>query len=160
MVIDGEKVYLYNPFRMDEWTDEDLGKQMDILIKKYNADADGMFQFADNVENLANQCYIIGEMISRLNENCLVLKNRIDISRSKQVYVSRKQWQEVNTEKAPAMSYFEALASDFVKDDLDKYAKEKARLDRFKYAYDSLEQKQNALKKKMESIKYEEFGNN
>ena len=77
---------------------------------------------------------------------------------SKQIYIQRKQWQETNADKPPAMSYFEAMASDYVKEDRVKYAKKKSDLERFKRAYDSIENKMNAVKKKMEAVKYEEFG--
>ena len=43
------------------------------------------------------------------------------------------------------------------KDDINKLADKECFKDRFKNAYNSLETKTNALKKKMESIKYEEF---
>ena len=55
------------------------------------------------------------------------------------------------------MSYFEAKASEFVKEDREKQFEIQSDLTRFKYAYDSIENKMNAIKKKMESIKFEEF---
>ena len=69
--------------------------------------------------------------------------------------MQRKQWQETNTEKAPAMSYFEAMAKEYVKEDSKKLAELGSKLFRFKKAYESIESKQNALKKKIEAIKYE-----
>jgi len=63
--------------------------------------------------------------------------------------------QETNTEKAPAMSYFEAMAKEYVKDDSKKLAELGSRLFRFKKAYESIDSKQNALKKKIEAIRYE-----
>ena len=82
-------------------------------------------------------------------------KNEIDIAENKQIYISRKQWEETNKSKAPAMSYFEAMAKEFVKEDSSKLAELSSRLFRFKKAYESIESKQNALKKKMEAIRYE-----
>ena len=55
------------------------------------------------------------------------------------------------------MSYFEALATRFCEEDIKLLAQKESDLKRFKNAYESLETKTNALKKKMESIKYEEF---
>ena len=69
--------------------------------------------------------------------------------------MQRKQWQETQTDKAPAMSYFEAMAKEFVKKESQELAELGARLFRFKKAYESIESKQNALKKKMEAMKYE-----
>ena len=56
------------------------------------------------------------------------------------------------------MSYFEALATRFCEEDIKLLAQKESDLKRFKNAYSSVEEKLNALKKKMESIKYEEFG--
>ena len=58
-------------------------------------------------------------------------------------------------EKPPAMSYFEAMAKEYVKEDSKKLAELGARLFRFKKAYESIDSKQNALKKKIEAIRYE-----
>lgn len=153
-----EKLYLFNPWNIKEWENEAIKQQFDILITAYNCDASTPYEFASNIENLANQEYLIGEMIARLNEDTLLLKNEVDSMESKQIYIQRKQWQETNADKPPAMSYFEAMASDYVKEDRVKYAKKKSDLERFKRAYDSIENKMNAVKKKMEAVKYEEFG--
>lgn len=153
-----EKLYLFNPWKIKEWESSQIKEQLDILIDNYNQEAGTMYEYACNVENIANQLYLIGEMIARLNEETLLLKNDIESTENKQIYIQRKQWQEVHTEKPPAMSYFEAMASDYVKDDRVKYAKKKSDLDRFKRAYDSIECKMNAVKKKMDAVKYEEFG--
>ena len=69
--------------------------------------------------------------------------------------MSRKQWQETQKEKPPAMSYFESMAKEFVKEDSKKLAELGSRLFRFKKAYESIDSKQNALKKKIEAIRYE-----
>lgn len=53
------------------------------------------------------------------------------------------------------MSYFEAMAKEFVKEDSKRLADLGARLFRFKKAYESIDSKQNALKKKIEAIRYE-----
>ena len=81
-------------------------------------------------------------------------KHTISITENKQIYMQRKQWQETQTEKAPAMSYFESMAKEYVKQDLAELAKMEAQLFRFKKAYDSTTEIINALKKKMEAMKY------
>ena len=53
------------------------------------------------------------------------------------------------------MSYFEAMAKEFVKKDYIELAELNSRLFRFKKAYESIDSKQNALKKKIEAIRYE-----
>ena len=99
--------------------------------------------------------YLIGEMIARIQLEYDTLKTDISINENKQVYMQRKQWQETQKEKPPAMSYFEAMAKEYVKEDSKKLAELGARLFRFKKAYESIDSKQNALKKKIEAIRYE-----
>ena len=47
------------------------------------------------------------------------------------------------------------VIKEFVKEDSKKLAELGARLFRFKKAYESIDSKQNALKKKIEAIRYE-----
>ena len=55
------------------------------------------------------------------------------------------------------MSYFEALATRFSQDDINRLADKECSLKRFQNAYRSTEEKINAIKKKMEAVRYEEF---
>ena len=113
------------------------------------------FEISKNIEIYSNMNYLIGEMIARIQQEYDTLKTDISISENKQIYMQRKQWQETNKEKAPAMSYFEAMAKEYVKEDSKKLAELGARLFRFKKAYENIDSKQNALKKKIEAIRYE-----
>ena len=99
--------------------------------------------------------YLLGEMIARYKERYNILKNEISINEAKQIYISRKQWLETQTEKPPAMSYFEAVAKEYVKKDLIELGNMDSNIDRFKNAYNSITEKQNALKKKLEIMRYE-----
>jgi len=153
--MDKKELRMFNPFLISQANSQEISDQYEKLQDKLNDNADTPYQIADNIEIYANLNYLIGEMIARISEELNVLKTTIDITQAKQVYMQRKQWAEMNTEKTPAMSYFEALATEFVKDDLIKIAELDSRLKRFKVAYDSIESKQNALKKKIEAIKYE-----
>ena len=152
-----EKLYLFNPFQIKDWDDDQIKDQVNALITKYDNGADTMYQLSMNVEILANINYLYGEKIARLTKKLALKKLDTDSKEAKQVYFSRKEWAKENTEKAPAMSYFEAKASEFVKEDREKQFEIQSDLTRFKYAYDSIENKMNAIKKKMESIKFEEF---
>ena len=154
-----EKLYLFNPFNIKEWSNEQVKEQLTILIDKYDVDAFTPYQYALNIENLANQMYLIGEMIARLHEAYYIKKAEVENEENLQVYKQRDVWEKTNTGKAPAMSYFQALASDFVKEKRLELAKLESDLKRFKIAYDSIEAKMNAVKKKLEAVKYEEFGN-
>lgn len=151
------KLYLFNPFDIKNWTVNQVSEQLTLLQDNYlYTDVETMATLAENAENLANQLYLIGEMIARLSQDVLLAKNEVECTVNKQVYIARKQWMETNSEKPPAMSYFEAMASEFVKEDRIKLAEKQSDLSRFKYAYEAIEAKMNALKKKMEAIKYEE----
>lgn len=150
-----EKLYMFNPFTIQNADSNAIAETYKSLQSEIVQDADTGFQIAKNIELYANMNYLIGEMIARLQEEYDLLKADISIMENKQVYLQRKQWQETNTDKAPAMSYFEAMAKDFVKEDSKKLAELGARLFRFKKAYESIDSKQNALKKKIEAIRYE-----
>ncbi len=153
-----EKLYLFNPFNIKEWSNEQVKEQLTILIAKYDVDAFTPYQYALNIENLANQMYLIGEMIARLHELVYINKAELENEENLQVYKQRDTWEKMHDGKAPAMAYFQALASDFVKDKRLTLAKLESDLKRFKIAYESIEAKMNAVKKKMEAVKYEEFG--
>lgn len=153
-----EKVYLFNPFNIKNWEKIQIKEQLDELINRYNNDASTPYEHALNIENLANQMYLIGEMVARLSETVNVMKAEVSNNENLQVYKQRDIWEKTHEGKAPAMSYFQALASDFVKEDRIALAKNESDLKRFRIAYDSIEAKMNAVKKKMEAVKYEEFG--
>lgn len=151
-----ERLYLFNPFNIKNWKNEQIKEQLDLLINSY-VDAETPFQYACNVENLANQLYLIGEMVSRLYEEVNILKAYVKNEENKNIYKQRDAWSDTHSGKIPAMSYFEALASDFVKEDRETLAKKESDLKRFKIAYESIESKMNAVKKKIEACKFEEF---
>lgn len=150
-----EKLYMFNPFTIQNADSTAIAETYKSLQSEIVQDADTGFQIAKNIELYANMNYLIGEMIARLQEEYDLLKTDISIIEAKQVYMQRKQWQETNKEKAPAMSYFEAMAKDYVKEDSKKLAELGSKLFRFKKAYESIDSKQNALKKKIEAIRYE-----
>ena len=150
-----EKLYMFNPFTIQNADSKAIADTYMNLQKEILEDADTCFQISKNIEIYANMNYLIGEMIARLQLEYDTLKTDIDIAEKKQIYIARKQWQETNTDKAPAMSYFEAMASEFVKEDSKKLAELGSKLFRFKKAYESIDSKQNALKKKIAAIRYE-----
>ena len=138
-------------FETEEYNTEDYWKKQNEITEN----ADTGFLISKNIEIYANMNYLIGEMIARLQQEYDTLKTDISIQENKQIYMQRKQWQETQKEKPPAMSYFEAMAKEFVKEDSKKLAELGSRLFRFKKAYESIDSKQNALKKKIEAIRYE-----
>ena len=153
--MDFEKLYMFNPFTIQNADSNKISETFSILQKEITEDADTGFLIAKNIELYSNMNYLIGEMIARLQQEYDLLKTEIAIAENKQIYMQRKQWQETQKEKPPAMSYFEAMAKEFVKEDSKKLADLGAKLFRFKKAYESIDSKQNALKKKIEAIRYE-----
>ena len=153
--MDFEKLYMFNPFTIQRADSQKIADTYIKLQDELKNDADTGFEISKNIEIYANMNYLIGEMIARLQQEYDTLKTEISITENKQIYMQRKQWQETNKEKAPAMSYFEAMAKEFVKEDSKKLAELGSRLFRFKKAYESIDSKQNALKKKIEAIRYE-----
>ena len=150
-----EKLYLFNPFTIQNADSQKIADTYTNLQKEIIENADTGFQISKNIEIYANMNYLIGEMIARLQQEYDTLKTDISIAENKQIYMQRKQWQETQKEKPPAMSYFEAMAKEFVKEDSKRLAELGSRLFRFKKAYESIDSKQNALKKKIEAIRYE-----
>ena len=158
MIIDGEKIYLFNPWQIKRWKEDEICAQVNELIKKYDPNADTMYQLSMDIEIISDIQYLYGEMISRLANEVATSKLRNDTAEAKAVVRLRKNWILDNPgEKAPAMSYFEAQACESIQEERDKQNTASSDLTRFKYAYESMEAKMNALKKKLESIKYEEF---
>ena len=150
-----EKLYMFNPFTIQNADSLQIAETYGNLQSMLVENADTGFLVSKNIEIYANMNYLIGEMIARIQQEYDMLKTEISIQENKQVYMQRKQWQETQKEKPPAMSYFEAMAKEYVKEDSKKLAELGARLFRFKKAYESIDSKQNALKKKIEAIRYE-----
>lgn len=150
-----EKSYMFNPFKISRANEEEIINTYSNFQNALVVDAETGFEIASNIERYANMNYLLGEMIARYKEQYNNLKNDIAVTEAKQVYMSRKQWIETNTEKPPAMSYFEAMAKEYVKKDVMELGRMESQIDRFKNAYNSITEKQNALKKKLEIIRYE-----
>lgn len=150
-----EKLYMFNPFTIQKAESTEIADTYSKLQSELIQDADTGFTISKNIEIYANMNYLLGEMIARIQQEYDEKKTEISIAENKQIYMQRKQWQETQKEKPPAMSYFEAMAKEFVKEDSKKLAELGARLFRFKKAYESIDSKQNALKKKIEAIRYE-----
>lgn len=151
-----EKLFRFNPFNIKNWKDEEVKEQYEILENSL-CTGDAPSELAWDIELYANMGYLIGEMVARYYELVAIQKVQTDVNISNAIYRERKDWANSNTDKAPAMSYFENKAQSQYLDELKELARLESNLKRFKYAYDSIESKQNALKKKMESIKYDTF---
>lgn len=154
-----DKLYMFNPFRIGEWKDEEVQEQFETLLKQYDHEADIVSLMARNVEVLANQMYLMGEMIARYSERVSNLKLEVKVKSAIIIQEERNTWLRLNKGKAPAMTYFEAVADSKLMDERKQLIDCETRLTRFKYAYNATEERMNAQKKKIEAFKYEEFGN-
>ena len=152
-----EKTYLFNPFRIKEVSNSQLQQMYEETYKQLLSDPNTMYEYAHNIEVYSNLMYICGECIARFTRDIIELKTKIQIDTAVNQVQERNNWNVETMGKAPAISYFEALATRMSRDDINKLADKECLLKRFKNAYDSIETKTNALKKKLESIKYEEF---
>lgn len=153
-----DKLYMFNPFRIGEWTDKETQEQFEILLNEYDHEAEIISLMARNVEVLANQMYLMGEMIARYSERVSNLKMEIKVKSALIIQEERNAWARIYKGKAPAIAYFEAIADSKLEQERRQLIDCETRLTRFKYAYYSTEERMNAVKKKIEAFKYEEFG--
>lgn len=153
-----EKNYLFNPFVCKNANEEEIEQLYKQIFDDLIDEPITLYHYAQNVEVYANLCYLIGEVIARLTRDIINLKTTIEIKKALKLADERKNWNKEDG-KPPAMAYFEALATNYCKDDINRLADKNCSLKRFQNAYKSIEEKMNALKKKMESIKFEEFNN-
>lgn len=155
-----DKKYLFNPFRIKNVDNATLQEMYEETFNQLLEEPNTMYEYAHNIEVYSNLMYICGECIARFTRDIIDLKTKIQIDTAVNQVQERNHWNIEKLGKAPAISYFEALATRMSKDDINKLADKECFLKRFKNAYESIETKMNALKKKLESIKYEEFNGN
>ena len=151
-----EKECLFNPFNIKNKTSKDLKEMYSNVFQQLLEEPNTMYEYAHNLEVYSNLNYIIGEVIARLNKDVIELKTQIKIDTAIHTTEERKLWSDG---KPPAMSYFEALATRMCQESINMLADKECSLTRFKNAYKSTEEKINAIKKKMEAVRFEEFNN-
>lgn len=154
-----EKLYLFNPFKIKELTNANLQEMYQETYNKLIDEPNSLYEYAHNIEVYSNLMYICGECIARFTREIIELKTKIQIDTAITQTEERRKWNKDIDGKPPAMSFFEARATEKSQKDINKLADKECFLKRFKNAYETLDAKCNALKKKMESIKYEEFNN-
>lgn len=150
------KLYLFNPFTIKKANEKQLQEIYESMYKELLEECNTMYEYAHNIEVYSNLNYIVGEIVARLTKDVLELKTKIRIDTAINQTEERKNWNAELNGKAPAIAYFEALATRFSKDDINKLADKECSLARFKNCYKSIEEKINALKKRLDSVKYEE----
>ena len=152
-----EKTYLFNPFQIKKISNEDLRDMYNQVYQDLINDPNTMYEYSKNIEVYSNLNYIIGEIIARLTSDLIKLKTEIQVNSAIKCVEERKGWNVERDGKQPAMAYFEALGTKFCEDKIKLLADKECSLKRFKNAYSSTEEKINALKKRTDAIRYEEF---
>lgn len=153
-----EKMYLFNPFSIKNTTNNELRNIYNQVYKDLLEEPNTMYEYAHNIEVYSNLNYIIGEIIARLTKDLIELKTEIQIKSAIKCVEERKNWDIEKDGKQPAMAYFEALGIRFCEDLIKLQAEKECNLKRFKNAYQSMEEKINSLKKRLDAIKFEEIG--
>lgn len=153
------KYYLFNPFELKKVKDNnEIAKLYNEVFQDLIENPETMYEYAHNIEVYSNLNYIVGEIIARLTTDLIEIKTRIEINKAVKCVEERNNWDEAELGKKPAISYFEALATRFCQEDINLLAKKEGDLRRFKNAYTSVEEKLNALKKRLDAIKFESVG--
>ena len=153
------KLYLFNPFQIKKKSEIELKNIYEEVYKSLLEECNTMYQYAHNIEVYSNLNYIIGEIIARLQRDVIELKTKIKIDTAITQTEERKNWNVEQNGKPPAISYFEALATRFSQEEINRLADKECSLKRFQNAFRSTEEKINAIKKKMEAVRFEEFNN-
>ena len=153
------KLYLFNPFQIKKKSEIELKNIYEEVYKSLLEECNTMYEYAHNIEVYSNLNYIIGEIIARLQRDVIELKTKIKIDTAITQTEERKNWNVEQNGKPPAISYFEALATRFSQEEINRLADKECSLKRFQNAFRSTEEKINAIKKKMEAVRFEEFNN-
>ena len=151
-----DRSYFFNPFLMKTASDDELAREINNLAAQYIYDDQTPNDVVTNINLESDMLMIYGEFIARYQKDAELAKLDANILESKSTYQLRKDWVATSNEKPPAMSYFEAQGEEISKSLRITQINAESMLTRFKKAYTSLETKQNALKKKLEAMRYEE----
>lgn len=151
-----DRQYLFNPFMLQTSSDDELAREINNLASKYIYEDRTPNEVAFNINLESDLLMIYGEFIARYQKQAELSKLDANILEAKSTYQLRKDWVSTSNEKPPAMSYFEAQGEELAKGLRTTQIDAESMLTRFKKAYTSLEAKQNALKKKLEAMRYEE----
>lgn len=151
-----DKLYMFNPFVIKKATEEELSQTYQTIMNELIDEPQTPYQYALNIEIYANLNYLVGEMIARRTKAIIELKTQIEIDKAIISTEARKKWDTDKDGRIPAIAYFEALGTRKCKNDIYRLADLESSCKRFKNAFSSIEEKMNALKKTLDSVKYEE----
>ena len=134
-----EKKYLFNPFRIKSVDNKDLQEMYEETFNQLIESPNSMYDYAHNIEVYSNMMYICGECIARFTRDIIELKTKIQIDTAVNQVQERNNW-DMSNGKAPAISYFEALATRMSRDDINKLADKECFLNQNKHLWQTIVQ--------------------
>lgn len=150
-----EKVWMFNPFNLKDVTNEAISEQINEIAKRYVRDANTLMDISMNIDLGTSLLDLYSELHRRYKFSYLKQKYDTDVKFAKDVYERRKEWSRTKTEKAPAITYFEAEAKEKFQLARDKEYELQTWAERLKEQYELTVEKVNAWKKRQEAVKYE-----
>lgn len=141
---------IYNPFEISRVSEEELVKQVKILVNRCNENEKDAIDFTQVVLDLTDVLYIYGELYARAQKDYSLKKYTNNTTETSLAYKLKSE----SNEKMP-ISYFNNLAQEKMLDDRKKEYELQLTTTRLKLAYDATQEKINAVKKKIDSLKYE-----
>lgn len=139
-----------NPFYVENLNEETLIERITELADMYNDDAGSMTELSENVLLLTDIIYLYGELLSRVQKEYSLAKYENNILETKTAYRLKAE----TTEKYP-ISYFNSLAQEAILEERKREFELQRKQTELKYAYDATQERINAIKKKIDSMKFE-----
>lgn len=155
MKIKGQPVFQFNPFAIKDQPNSFIKTEYERILS-FMTNGDTPYEIAFDIDCYANMGYLLGEMIARYYVDTSNYEAQLKVDSSNQLVAERNQWmREHKDEKIPAISYFDSKVTSMLMDRYKTLNEMEGNLKRFKFAYDSLQDKQNALKKSLDAVKFD-----
>ena len=155
MEVKGRKIKEFNPFDLPNATQEQLTNEVKKLIDAIDENADTPVTLSENVLIYSQLLYLYGEIRVRCQKAYSMVKLE---NKNKELILLndiKDEWSKDHDGKAPTAKYFEAKVALQMKEDRLKEIKCAEQVERFDNAYDATKEKMNAVKRKIDSIRYE-----
>lgn len=141
---------IYNPFEIARVSEDQLVNQVKFLVNKCNENEKNESDFTQMVLDLTDVLYIYGELYARAQKDYSLKKYNNNTTETSLAYKLKAE----ATEKMP-IGYFNNLAQEKMLEDRKKEYELQLTTTRLKLAYDATQEKINAVKKKIDAMKYE-----
>lgn len=140
----------FDPFTVSQLTDEKIVEIITSSVAKCKPEAETVTELTENIMYLTDVLFLYGEMRSRNQERYSLLKYENDIKEKELV----EELKKASTEKKAA-DFYKMEAAKQMKKDMEAEFKAQGDVKRLELAYDATQEKINAVKKKIEALKYE-----